>query len=158
MKELNDRQRMFAELVVSGMPAGRAYEQAGYKSRGAAADVNASKLIRNPKVSKFMAELREKAMESAQMSLNEALAFLADAIRTPVGEVDENHPLCQEWVRQEVGDGGENVSTWTIRTKMVGKLEAVKQLALMMGWNKPEEHKHQVDGLTTLMEKLRAMG
>lgn len=56
---LNDRQRRFAEFVVSGDPAGRAYEKAGYVSRGDVADQAGSRLLGNVKVKAYLVELRK---------------------------------------------------------------------------------------------------
>lgn len=83
---LNDRQRRFAELVVSGRPAGRAYEEAGYSARGDSADQTASKLLGSTKVSEYVQSLRNEAKTDARMSRNQYLDIL-DGIATS-GEKD----------------------------------------------------------------------
>ena len=152
LEELNDRQRRFVELVVLGRPAGRAYEEAGYDARGAVADQAASRLLRNVKVVSYREFLRNQARESSQMSLDEMVAYLTNVLRTPVGAVDQNHPLCQEYVHVQADDDeaeeemvdlfGDTVSSKPkkiIRVKMVGKLDAGKMLIGLMGWNKPQQ-------------------
>ena len=62
---LNDRQRRFAEFVVGGDPASVAYKKSGYAATGNAAEVSASQLLRNPKVSAYLAELRKPQKEKA---------------------------------------------------------------------------------------------
>ena len=89
------RQRRFAELVVEGVPAGRAYEQAGYKARGASADVEASKSLRKPKVAKLVEELREEARKSAAISRDELVAMLVEIIRSKPSEASLDNPLCE---------------------------------------------------------------
>lgn len=157
VEELNDRQRRFCELVVQGLPAGRAYESAGYTATGAAADVGASKTLAKPRVAAYLKSLRGEAIERASITRMDIVNFLADVIRTPVGQVDENSILCQEWHYQtdsggargrlKRGDAPSGNETElppvdTVKVKMVGKMDAVKQICLMMGWNAPVE----VDG------------
>jgi len=73
---MNDRQRRFAELVVQGRPAGRAYEEAGYDARGKSADEAASALSRTLKVKAYMSELREKAVEASHFTTVDRLNML----------------------------------------------------------------------------------
>ena len=57
---MNPRQAKFAKLYLSGIPAGRAYEQAGYASTGNAADVCGFKLLRNAKVRDYITTMSKK--------------------------------------------------------------------------------------------------
>lgn len=160
-KPLNDRQRRVAELVVSGRPGGRAYEEAGYSARGNNADAEASKLLKQPQMVAYMETLRAEARQRAKMGLDELQEFLADAIRTPIGQVDESHPLCQEYVRVQEKGGqqgklkrgaaseGNEVSTpeqEVIKIRSVDKLRAAGLLIGINGWNKPVK----VEGTITL--------
>lgn len=54
----NPRHEQFAQLVAKGMPATKAYIQAGYGATGNGAEVNASKLLRSAKVADRLSELR----------------------------------------------------------------------------------------------------
>lgn len=65
----NARHERFAQEVAKGMAAGRAYEAAGYDSEGAAADVCASKLLRNAKVTGRIAELQQKGAAKAEVTV-----------------------------------------------------------------------------------------
>ena len=94
-QHLNDRQYRFAELVVEGVPAGRAYEQAGYKARGASADVEASKTLRKPKIKKMIEELREDAREEAKLSRDELVGMLVKIIKSPPERAAMDNPLCE---------------------------------------------------------------
>lgn len=132
---LSPRQRKFAELFLCGpkgepMPAGRAYEAAGYASRGDAADVCASKMLRTPKVAAFVKRRRREIAEAAQIEKWELIDFLTRGLLTPVGDVNAKSDLAQEVQVDEAG----------MKIKMVGKLECAKQLATLLQWNAPEKH------------------
>lgn len=77
-KPLNDRQRRFAELVVSGRPAGRAYEEAGYDARGNVADSAAERLLRNVGVQAYLVELRAPQRAAAVLSRQKKREILAE--------------------------------------------------------------------------------
>ena len=65
---MNDRQRKFAELVVQGRPASRAYQEAGYSATGNSAEALASKMIRNDKVSAYIEELRGEVKAASKFT------------------------------------------------------------------------------------------
>lgn len=65
---MNDRQRKFAELVVQGRPASRAYQEAGYEARGNSAEALASKLLRHDKVSEYIEELRGEVRAASKFT------------------------------------------------------------------------------------------
>lgn len=127
-RPINDRMRRVCELVVSGHPAGRAYELAGYSSRGETADVCAAQLLAKPKVKEYLEQLREAAAKKAEFSRDDLVGFLVEVIKTPVGEVGEKNRLAQK-VKIDA-EGG-------FLIEMPGKIAAAKQLAEIMGWNKP---------------------
>jgi len=72
--------------------------------------------------------------ELSRMEKWELIQFLTNAITTPVGQVDENSPLAQEYTTDEIGK--EKIRT---RVKMIGKLDSAKLLASMLGWSAPEK-------------------
>jgi hypothetical protein len=66
---LNPRQQKFVELYLGGMPASRAYRQAGYRpSTDAVAEAAASQLLKHPKVAAAVEAARAKATEAAGVS------------------------------------------------------------------------------------------
>lgn len=83
---MNPRQKKFVKLWMSGVPAGRAYEQAGYDSRGAEADANASRLIRNDKVAKYIKTMNEKTEKSTILSITERKELLTRIAMANEGE------------------------------------------------------------------------
>lgn len=130
-RPITDRMRMFCEGIMSGFTAVAAYERAGYSARGDAADVCASKLIRIPKVAAYLETLRAQAIAKAGFTRDDLVGWLVDVIKTPVSEVGEGHRLAQKVKVDEMG----------MMIEMPGKLGAAKQLAEVMGWNKPQEVK-----------------
>ena len=95
-RPLNDRMRRVCELVVKGVPAGRAYEQAGYTSRGEVADQAASRLLATVKVAAYLKTLREAASKDAAFGRDDLIGFLVQIIKTPVSEVGHDSRLAQK--------------------------------------------------------------
>lgn len=139
---LNPKQEKFVELYLADESnAGAAYIKAGYKATVASASVLAGRALERPEVKAAIEARRQKLRDAAHLSRLEVVGFLCDVIKTPVGKLDENNELVQEHSVDEVGE-------MTIRTKlkMPNKLEAVKILNQMMGWNAPEQvnHNHEI--------------
>lgn len=132
---LNPRQQAFADLVLAGTPAGRAWEQAGFQARGHSAEVQACKALKNPKIRAYLKAERARLAKDGQFERSNLVDYLVKVIRTPIGELDGGSPLVQEFV-EENGENGTR-----IRVKMANKLQAAKQLAEIMGWAKPQEVK-----------------
>ena len=83
---MNPRQKKFVKLWMSGIPAGRAYEQAGYEMTGDAADMAASRLIRNDKVKKYIDKMNEKTEKSTILSITERKELLTRIAMANEGE------------------------------------------------------------------------
>lgn len=149
---LSFRERKFAEAFTGGMPAGRAYEKAGYQARGNSAESLASKMLRKDKLKAFVLAERRRMAEADQFQKWQLIEFLTRAITTPVGRVDEDSDLAQEVTRDEVGE-----MVARTRVKSVGKLEAAKQLATLLNWNAPEKISLDAsEQLAGLLQKIRA--
>ena len=134
-KLLNPRQKAFADFFIIGIPAGRAWEKAGYFARGNAAEVEASKALKKPKFKAYIRAERARLEKEGQFERSNLVDYLVKVIKTPVGGLDGGSPLVQEYIE-------ENSETGTrLRVKMANKLQAAKQLAEIMGWNKPQEVK-----------------
>ncbi|MER8373688.1 terminase small subunit [Mesorhizobium sp. M1406] len=67
--KLNIRHERFCHALAEGLPQSRAYIEAGYAARGNAAEVEASKMVRLPKVAARVAELQGKAAERAVVTI-----------------------------------------------------------------------------------------
>ena len=125
------RQERFAELVASGVPATRAYAEAGYSNKGKNADAHASRLVENGGVKERIAELRARTSAKLELKREDLARHLMAAVMTPVGEVDANSPLVQEF---SIDREGRKL------VRMIGKIESARLLCEMMGWKEPEKH------------------
>lgn len=151
---LNPRQRRFAEAFVGGLSASRAYQAAGYKAEGHAAESAASKLLRRSDVAEFVLTLREEAHAASKMAREELVRYLSEVILTPIGEVDESSPLVQEMTTQTRAD-----QILITSLKMVSKIEAARQLCLICGWHTPQAVSRGVDErLAEIVKVIRAKG
>jgi len=83
---MNQRQKKFVKLWLGGMPAGRAYEKAGYESTGDIADQCASQLLRNPKVAKYIKTMNEKTDKATILSIGERKELLTRIALANEGE------------------------------------------------------------------------
>lgn len=72
----NEQHEAFCQHIAKGMSQAGAYEAAGYKSKGNAAEANASRLIRNDKVASRVRELQEASAEEAVVTA----AMLSDQL------------------------------------------------------------------------------
>lgn len=146
----NSRHERFCQAIVSGMAAAPAYVAAGYKEDRS----HAAKLATKSHIVARIEELNTKVAEAVGFTKAEGLKFLADVIRTAVGNVDETSPLCQEVTRDELGgaqgqlkrgnaDRGNELENDTIirtKVKLPSKLEAYREIAKTLGWYAAEQH------------------
>lgn len=145
---LNERQERFCQLVASGRPHGRAYEEAGYSAKGRSADAQAAKLVAKGNVQARIAELMKENASGCRLSREQAMAYLCDIIETPVGDIDPQHKLAQEYREPGETTGG--------MIKMPAKLDAFKELAKMCGWYEPDKIEHSVtDEIAEMMMRIR---
>jgi len=99
---LRDRWRRFAELVVAGETGKAAYFAAFPRCRSErAAEVNASRLMRQPAVAAHVGllrrELAERAMSELVLTARERREFLAKVVRAVPAELDAQSSLCQSY-------------------------------------------------------------
>ena len=127
---LRPRQARFCHLLSLGMPTGQAYIEAGYlRKDGKIPDAREAmhhgcRLLSEPKVKQYLTSLRETAFLANVLSLAEKRSFLADIVRTPVGEVDVNNKLAQG-VRYMKGE--------MVELKIPDKISALKLDAQLAG-------------------------
>lgn len=87
-KGLNQRQAAFAEFIVQGMAASRAYKEAGYEGKGNTAESKASRLVRNGKVASYIEELRGKIQDSAIYTSKELQKDLTKMMKGAMADDD----------------------------------------------------------------------
>lgn len=153
--KLTERQETFVLLVAQArMSRAKAYREAGYTQDTNASASGAYEMLRRPEIQGALTEARTDFLKSIEMGKEEYVGFLVEAMRTPISEIDEDHPLAQEKTVTTVsgGDGPEILKT-TI--KMYSKQHAADRLAKVMGWDKPQEVKlgldEKVAGLISLI-------
>jgi phage terminase small subunit len=83
---MDERQKRFADLYIQTGNASESYQRAGYKAKGNVAEAAASRLLRNVKVIKYIAE-RNKQLESDRIAnMEEVKTFWTNTMRN--GEAD----------------------------------------------------------------------
>lgn len=127
---LTDKQREFARLYVKYGNAAKAYREAygkGKEIKDSTCYTNASKLLRNAKVLIEVDRIREEVEKEGLLSIAEKRKFLADVVKTPIGEVGQDSNLCQSYEYSSTADGSREV------IRMPSKLDAIKIDNEMMG-------------------------
>lgn len=82
----NARHEAFAQKVAAGRPYGRAYEEAGYRARGNAADTRGSALVRKAQVRARIRWIKEQAADGALVTVEDVIRGLrreADLAENP---------------------------------------------------------------------------
>lgn len=79
--KLNIRQERFCLGLAEGLPQSRAYVEAGYTARGNAAEVEASKMVRLPKVAARVAELQAKAARRSEVTVDSLVLELDEMLQ-----------------------------------------------------------------------------
>jgi hypothetical protein len=116
---------------------------------------NAARLLTNADIQKRISDLRKPQTAAAILTKEEKLAFLAAVVRTPIGEIGPDSPLCVDFVEETVSDdnhgrlrrgdhesGNEQVEPTLLRrrVKMVDKLKALELHARLTGDFAPDHH------------------
>ncbi len=131
---LRPKDEAFCQAIVSGVSGTQAYRD--HMAVGPVATTTAQTggylLLRNSYISNRIKELREADKRSVEEKLGfgreQATRYLVEAVTTPIGEIDQNHPLCQE-MTTTMTEG-----STTVKLKSVSKLDAMEKLAKMAGW------------------------
>ncbi len=106
----------------------------------------ARKTLKKANVKKYIQALNKKLEEICIADAFEIQRFLTDAIRTPIGAIDESSHLCQKKkVKKHYDRFGEELGE-SFELEMVSKMDAVKTLINMKGYNAPIkiDHTHKV--------------
>jgi phage terminase small subunit len=80
-KKLSIQQERFKNNLLEGMNQKTAYIKAGYKARGAGAENNASRLLRNDRFATEFKKAKEKAAVSAVLTKGYVLSGLIDVAK-----------------------------------------------------------------------------
>lgn len=124
----NPRHEMFAQKVALGMEQGAAYEESGFEARGKSAHESASRLVKDKDVAARITQLRSEAAAKVQMTKEQLLEFLVEVVKTPAGNVTDDHRLCQSYKHTD-----------TERSlKIPDKLRAAELLSKLCDWQAPD--------------------
>ena len=93
-RPLNPRQQRFAEEYAKGASGSAAYRAAGYQATGNSAEVNAGKLLRDPRVAAAVAELRAKSAERAEIDASWVLRQWADIATADPNDLVQYRRAC----------------------------------------------------------------
>ncbi len=156
MAELrNSRHELFPQHYAAGLGASEAFRRTvgpngpGYKD----ADVQADKWMKRPGVRGRVEELQKAQSDKCEISRDEFRAYLISVMRTPCGQIHQDHPLCQS-VRSWTGKDG----AATTMVSMPDKLKAAEMLGKMCGWMENKLTLDTGDTLTAFLQGIREGG
>lgn len=86
---LSDQQMIFARHVVDGKPRVEAYRLAGYSDAGHGAYANASRLMRNDKVSRYIRHLRNERQTRYAVEIDDVIAQLTAIVNADPNDISQ---------------------------------------------------------------------
>jgi len=123
-RPLSTKQKRFVDnFVLKQLSIAESVRRAGYNFKSGRSEDYGSygcKLLKQERVASYVRKLRERAFEKQALSLAEKRAFLARALRSPVGELHEGSDLAQEVTVTEGKEGTVK------RIKGVDKIRAIE--------------------------------
>ena len=125
---MNVRQRSFAELVASGMPASRAYFEAGYSGKGNNAEAHACRLMAHPEVMARITEIQAETREMSLMSKRDKIRILESIIRSATTRTSDKLTA----IKLHNDMTGDNQPTVSIVEAGPNLLDAVRERAKSM--------------------------
>jgi hypothetical protein len=167
-RPLTARRERFCELIVEGKDGTTAYLEAGWKSSRDAAKVSASRLLTFDNVKARIAVLRAPQTAKSMLTKDQKLEYLAAIVRTPIGQIGPDSPLCAEFVQETIAGGdrgklrkctaasGNEIGSplvTRLRVKMPDKLRALELHCKLAGDFEPD--KVTVDAGPSVIETIR---
>jgi len=136
---LDPKEEEFCQLVANGSSAADAWTEVygdGNLPRRKVRDKSTNLMLKQP-VRDRISEIRTKFAETLEhkygVTRDTIAKKLLDIIETPVGEVDPQSSLAQEYSETKSKKGNRR-----IRVKMPSKTDAISQLVKMAGFNAPD--------------------
>ena len=144
----NVKHENFAQLCATGLSRAEAYRRVAGVRAGKNSDANSDDWLNARGVRKRIQELQERNAERSEITREEALGWLADLIRTPIGSAGKDSPLVQAYEEDSEGN---------IKVRMADKIAGFQTLCRMTGWNEPEKIRVSGgDSLSAYLLELRA--
>lgn len=147
----NPRHERFAQAIARGEYADAAYKEAGFKNHRS----SASRLLANASIQRRIAALQLENCEMSKIDRQEALAYLASVVRTPIGHVTADSPVCQEYSEATTPEG----QTY-LKVKMPSKIDALRLIGKWSGWERGTQAERDaaaaLGGVAELVSRIRA--
>ena len=131
----NIKHEKFAQRYVEGLPAGRAYEAAGYAAKGKSADEAGCRLSKTVKVRDRVRYLQNQAAEAAILTKQEYLLMLTGRAHAELADFYEVAPEGTLQYRLVPDDPDDPDSPLV---PLVSKSRAVKKIKARMNYGDPE--------------------
>lgn len=166
------RYEQYARAVAKGMIPYRAYLKHVSPATGlpVCSDKSAmdavTSLNKDPRIAGRISELRasvhalaDKEFAFGQLDM---LNWHLDVMQTPIGHINEYHPLAQEFTyeemegRQAITDGEASPKRYKVKVKMPAKMDAARAITDIMGWKAAEKVEVTGDeGVSSWVQKIR---
>ena len=144
----NVKHEKFAQLCATGLSRAEAYRRVAGVRAGKNSDANSDDWLNARGVRKRIQELQERNAERSEITREEALQWLADLIRTPIGSVGKDSPLVQAYEEDSEGK---------VKVRLADKIAGLQTLCRMTGWNEPDQVRlSTTDSLSAYLLELRA--
>jgi hypothetical protein len=144
----NVKHEKFAQLCATGLSRAEAYRRVAGVRAGKNSDANSDHWLNARGVRERIQKLQERNSERSEITRQEALRWLADLIRTPIGSVGKDSALVQAYEEDSAGN---------VKVRLVDKIAGLQTLCRMTGWNEPDRIKLSTDdSLSAYLLELRA--
>ena len=144
----NVKHEKFAQLCATGLPRAEAYRRVAGVRAGKNSDANSDDWLNARGVRKRIQELQQRNAERSEITREEALQWLADLIRTPIGSVGKDSSLVQAYEEDSEGK---------VKVRLADKIAGLQTLCRMTGWNEPDQVRlSTTDSLSAYLLELRA--
>ena len=140
------RHERFAQHCAAGATCAEAYRRVTGDCKNT--DVKGNQWLNKSGMKARVAELRAENALRSQLTRDEALKWLADLIRTPIGSVGKDSSLVQAYEENSEGK---------VKVRLADKIAGLQTLCRMTGWNEPDQVRLSgTDTLSAYLLELRA--
>ena len=144
----NVKHEQFAQLCATGLSRAESYRRVAGERAGKNSDANGDDWLNARGVRERVQELQERNAERSEITREEAMRWLADLIRTPIGSVGKDSALVQAYEEDSEGK---------VKVRLADKIAGLQTLCRMTGWNEPNHVRLSgTDSLSAYLSELRA--
>ena len=141
-----NRHELFAQFCAAGLTGAESYRRVTGISKNA--DVKAHQWMKFRGMKPRIAALKQQNAKKSELSREEAMRWLADLIRTPIGSVGKDSALVQAYEEDSAGN---------VKVRLADKIAGLQILCRMTGWNEPDQVRLSTnDSLSAYLLELRA--